>query len=62
MDQTTTRPARPALDDLTRSLHTPLGRVAAEHADLVEQLRRRLVPSESTPPVAVPVAAFNSSI
>ncbi|MET8261945.1 hypothetical protein ACFYPG_32290 [Micromonospora sp. NPDC005553] len=62
MDNAPTRPSRPGLDDLTRSLHTPLDRVAVEHADLVEAVRRRVVTNDSVPSGTVPVAAFNSSI
>ncbi|MEO3774333.1 hypothetical protein [Micromonospora sp. B9E7] len=62
MDHAPTRPSRPDLDDLTRSLHTPLERIAVEHADLVEAVRRRVVAGQSVPPGSVPVAAFNSSI
>ncbi|MEV4655692.1 hypothetical protein [Micromonospora sp. NPDC049301] len=62
MDHAPTRPSRPALDDLTRSLHTPLERISVEHADLVATVRQRVLAGESTPSGAVPVAAFNSSI
>ena len=42
---TTPPPAHPvpSLDDLTHSLHTPLERIAVEHAELVEAVRRRVV-------------------
>ncbi|MEU5670069.1 hypothetical protein ACGF3C_23945 [Micromonospora sp. NPDC047762] len=62
MDHAPTRPSRPDLDDLTRSLHTPLDRIAVEHADLVEAVRRRVVTNDSVPSGTVAVAAFNSSI
>ncbi|MFI6240977.1 hypothetical protein ACIBEF_13970 [Micromonospora sp. NPDC050795] len=62
MDHAPTRPSRPDLDDLTRSLHTPLDRIAVEHADLVEAVRRRVVANDSVPSGTVAVAAFNSSI
>ncbi|MEU7756851.1 FxSxx-COOH cyclophane-containing RiPP peptide [Micromonospora sp. NPDC049101] len=62
MDHAPTRTTRPDLDNLTRSLHTPLARIAAEHADLVEAVRRRVVVDETLPSGSVPVAAFNSSI
>ncbi|MGW5560586.1 hypothetical protein ACWER9_25610 [Micromonospora sp. NPDC003944] len=62
MDHAPTRPSRPDLDDLTRSLHTPLDRVAVEHADLIEAVRRRVVTNDSMPFGTVAVAAFNSSI
>ncbi|MEV4122141.1 hypothetical protein [Micromonospora sp. NPDC049645] len=62
MDHAPTRPSRPDLDDLRRSLHTPLERVAVEHADLVEAVRRRVVSGDHVPSGIVAVAAFNSSI
>ncbi|MET7706688.1 hypothetical protein [Micromonospora sp. NPDC005189] len=62
MDHAPTRPSRPDLDDLTRSLHTPLERIAVEHADLIEAVRRRVVPNGPVPSGSVAVAAFNSSI
>ncbi|MBQ0900847.1 hypothetical protein [Micromonospora sp. U21] len=62
MDHAPTRPSRPDLDDLTRSLHTPLERIAVEHADLVATVRQRVLAGGSMPSGAVPVAAFNSSI
>ncbi|MEK8107510.1 hypothetical protein NKG94_24650 [Micromonospora sp. M12] len=62
MDHAPARSSRPGLVDLTRSLHTPLDRIAVEHADLVEAVRRRVVPHDSVPSGSVPVAAFNSSI
>ncbi|MFC0006261.1 MULTISPECIES: hypothetical protein [Micromonospora] len=62
MDQTPSRHLPPSLDVLTRSLHTPLGRVATEHPDTVALVRRRVLPHDATPPVAVPVAGFNSAI
>ncbi|WP_406067326.1 hypothetical protein [Micromonospora sp. NBC_01638] len=62
MDHAPTSPSRPVLVDLTRSLHIPLERIAVEHADLVEAVRRRVVANQSVPSGSVPVAAFNSSI
>ncbi|MFG1868181.1 hypothetical protein [Micromonospora arborensis] len=62
MDHAPTRSPRPDPDNLTRSLHTPLQRIAVEHADLIEAVRRRAVANESAPSGSVPVAAFNSSI
>ncbi|MBQ1015687.1 hypothetical protein KBX53_33140 [Micromonospora sp. M51] len=62
MDHAPARPTRPDLDDLTRSLHTPLERITVEHADLVEAVRRRVVTTGSVPSGVVAVAAFNSSI
>ncbi|MET8232389.1 hypothetical protein ABZS77_17130 [Micromonospora sp. NPDC005298] len=62
MDHTPTRAAHPHLDDLTRSLHTPLERIAGEHGDLVEVIRRRVVRNGSDSSETVAVAAFNSSI
>ncbi|MEU8156712.1 FxSxx-COOH cyclophane-containing RiPP peptide [Micromonospora sp. NPDC048986] len=62
MDNAPTRPSRPGLADLTRSLHTPLERIAVEHADLVEAVRRHVVADEPVPSGTVPVAAFNSAI
>ncbi|MBM0234526.1 hypothetical protein JNW91_23475 [Micromonospora sp. STR1_7] len=62
MDHTPTRTPRPHLDDLTRSLRTPLERVAVEHADLVEMIRRRVVAARPAASDTVAVAAFNSSI
>jgi hypothetical protein len=62
VDHAPTRPSSPNLDDLTRSLHTPLDRVAVEHADLIEAVRRRVVTNDSVPSGTVAVAAFNSSI
>ncbi|MEU4556249.1 hypothetical protein EV382_0099 [Micromonospora violae] len=62
MDHAPTRPSRPDLVDLTRSLHTPLERVAVEHADLIEAVRLRVVTNDSAPFGTVAVAAFNSSI
>ncbi|MCZ7376164.1 hypothetical protein ACWEOS_32445 [Micromonospora taraxaci] len=62
MDHAPTRSPRPDLDDLTRSLHTPLERIAVEHADLVEAVRRRVVAGQSAASGSVAVAAFNSSI
>ncbi|WFF03525.1 hypothetical protein [Micromonospora sp. WMMD964] len=61
MDHAPTRSSCPDLEDLTRSLHTPLERIAVEHAELVEAVRRRAV-GQSVPSGSVPVAAFNSSI
>ncbi|MBY8871123.1 hypothetical protein K7640_04595 [Micromonospora sp. PLK6-60] len=62
MDQTPTRPTPPSLDALTRSLRTPLGRVATEHPDALALVRLRVLPQAATPPVTVPVACFNSAI
>ncbi|MCG5438562.1 hypothetical protein [Micromonospora foliorum] len=62
MDHAPARSSRPYLDDLTRSLHTPLERIAVEHADLIEAVRRRVVTNDSVPSGIVAVAAFNSSI
>ncbi|MBG6067245.1 hypothetical protein ACFYL6_22665 [Micromonospora sp. NPDC007208] len=62
MDHAPARSSRPDLDDLTRSLHTPLERIAVEHADLIEAVRRRVVTNDSVPSGIVAVAAFNSSI
>ncbi|MBM0278586.1 hypothetical protein [Micromonospora tarensis] len=62
MDHAPTRSPRPVLDDLTRSLHTPLERIVVEHADLIEAVRRRVVTNDSVPSGSVAVAAFNSSI
>ncbi|MFI6780944.1 hypothetical protein [Micromonospora sp. NPDC050276] len=62
MDHAPARSSRPDLDDLTRSLHTPLERIAVEHADLIEAVRRRVVTNDSAPSGIVAVAAFNSSI
>ncbi|MCG5452859.1 MULTISPECIES: hypothetical protein [Micromonospora] len=62
MDHAPTRPSRPDLDDLTRSLRVPLERIAVEHADLIESVRSRVVTNDSVPSGIVAVAAFNSSI
>ncbi|MFF4878996.1 hypothetical protein [Micromonospora sp. NPDC000668] len=62
MDHAPTRPSRPALADLTRCLHTPLERIAVDHADLVATVRQRVLADDSMPSGTVPVAAFNSSI
>ncbi|SIR44551.1 FXSXX-COOH protein [Micromonospora avicenniae] len=62
MDQTAPRHSPPSIDVLTRSLRTPLGRVATEHPEVLALVRRRVLPGEGTPPGTVPVAAFNSSI
>ncbi|MEW2145456.1 hypothetical protein AB0869_21845 [Micromonospora vinacea] len=62
MDHAPARTSRPDLDNLTRSLHTPLDRIAVEHADLIEAVRRRVVTNDSVPSGTVAVAAFNSSI
>ncbi|WP_433652259.1 hypothetical protein ACQP2C_07630 [Micromonospora zamorensis] len=62
MDHAPTRSPRPDPDDLARSLHTPLDRIAVEHADLIEAIRQRVVAGQSLPSGSVPVAAFNSSI
>ncbi|MET8093120.1 hypothetical protein [Micromonospora sp. NPDC005220] len=62
MDHAPTRPSRPDPADLARSLHTPLERIAVEHADLIEAVRRRVVTNDSVPSGTVAVAAFNSSI
>ncbi|MEU8391183.1 hypothetical protein [Micromonospora sp. NPDC048842] len=62
MDHAPTRPSRPDLDGLTRSLHIPLERIAVEHADLIEAVRTRVVANDSVPSGIVAVAAFNSSI
>ncbi|NYH45608.1 hypothetical protein HNR22_005335 [Micromonospora jinlongensis] len=39
-----------------------MDRIAVEHADLIEAIRRRVVAGQSVPSGSVPVAAFNSSI
>ncbi|WP_433267924.1 hypothetical protein ACQPWR_07800 [Micromonospora vinacea] len=62
MDHAPARTSRPDLDNLTRSLHTPLDRMPVEHADLIEAVRRRVVTNDSVPSGTVAVAAFNSSI
>jgi len=62
VDHAPARPSRPDLDDLTRSLHTPLERIGVEHADLIEAVRRRVVTNAAVPSGSVAVAAFNSSI
>ncbi|MDG4808491.1 hypothetical protein O7634_17210 [Micromonospora sp. WMMD1120] len=62
MDHVPSRSSRPVLDDLTRSLHTPLERIVVEHADLVEAVRRRVVTDDSVPSGSVAVALFNSCI
>ncbi|MET8357173.1 hypothetical protein [Micromonospora sp. NPDC005171] len=62
MDHAPARTSRPDLDNLTRSLRTPLDRIPVEHADLIEAVRRRVVTNDSVPSGTVAVAAFNSSI
>jgi hypothetical protein len=62
VDHAPARTSRPDLDNLTRSLHTPLDRIPVEHADLIEAVRRRVVTNDSVPSGTVAVAAFNSSI
>ncbi|RAO26911.1 hypothetical protein ONO23_05463 [Micromonospora noduli] len=62
MDNAPTRPSRPGLNDLTHSLDIPLERIAVEHADLVEAIRRRVVEGGPVPSGTVPVALFNSAI
>ncbi|MEU5561722.1 MULTISPECIES: hypothetical protein [Micromonospora] len=62
MDQTAPRHSPPSVDLLTRSLRTPLGRVATEHPDTLALVRRRVLAGQAAQPGTVPVAAFNSSI
>ncbi|MET7880445.1 hypothetical protein [Micromonospora profundi] len=62
MDHAPARPPRPDIVDLTRCLQIPLELIVIEHADLIEAVRKRVVPSESATSGTVAVAAFNSSI